>query len=85
MLIARIDGATRYLGAPIGWNPEVECATCQHLAIRDTPTEGGGNVMISAWQPTPADIAAIVAGAPLYLHVWGTSHPPVWIEAGAPP
>lgn len=33
--------------------------------------------MISCWQPTEEERAAIAAGAPVYLHVLGAGHPPV--------
>lgn len=81
MIPKRIEGATRYLGAPRNWNPEQD-GECSHLAIMDVQTEHGGNVMISAWEPTPAEIAALVNGAPLYLQVVGTAHPPVavWVQ-----
>ncbi|WP_440221849.1 hypothetical protein ACQQ2N_12200 [Dokdonella sp. MW10] len=84
MLINRIDGATRYLGAPAGWKPE-DNGECAHLAIVDVEVQGGANVMVSSWQPTPDEIRAIAAGAPIYLHVWGTAHPPVAVAVGPVP
>jgi hypothetical protein len=76
MIPKRIHGATRYLGAPKGWNPETD-GDCSHLAILDT--EG---VMISSWEPTPAELKALNAGACVYLQIVGTGHPPVniWVE-----
>lgn len=84
MLINRIEGATRYLGAPEGWTPEKD-GDCAHLAIVDVKVQGGQNVMVSSWQPTPDEIAAIQAGAPIYLHVWGSMHPPVAVAVGPAP
>jgi hypothetical protein len=78
MLIGRIEGATRYLGAPKDWKPDKD-GTCGHLAIRDIPAESGANVMVSAWMPTPAEVAAIQRGEPVYLYVWGAGHPPVYV------
>lgn len=76
MIPKRIAGATRYLGAPAGWNPE-EDGDCSHLAILDTD-----GVMMSAWEPTPKELAALNAGAPVYLQIRGSAHPPVfiWVE-----
>ena len=77
MLIGRIEGATRYLGAPKDWEPDRDGA-CGHLAIRDVQYDGSdSNVMVSAWQPTPAEVEAIKRGEPIYLHIWGTVHPVV--------
>lgn len=83
MIIARIDAATRVLGAPADWNEERD-GTCGSLAIRDVEI-AGQNVMVSAWQPTPEEIAAIVAGATVRLYVWGSRHPPVSIGVGELP
>ena len=82
MIPKRIDGATRYLGAPQGWEPEKD-GECSHLAILDLQSENGGApVMISAWEPTPAELEALQAGAPVYLQIVGTAHPPVnvWVQ-----
>ena len=75
MLIGRIDGATRYLNAPVGWDPARD-GECGALAIRDVP-HVGGNVMVSAWQPSPDEVRRLQEGQPIYLWVWGTGHPPV--------
>lgn len=80
MLIGRIEGATRYLGAPADWKPD-EDGQCGHLAIRDFTYPGSEqNVMLSAWLPTPAEIEAIQRGEPIYLHIWGTAHPVVGLS-----
>lgn len=75
MIVARIDGCTRTLGAPPGWTPETS-GECVGLPIRD---EVNGDVpcMVSAWEPTPAELAAIAGGAKIYLRVLGGGHPPV--------
>ena len=76
MIPKRIQGATRYLGVPKGWNPDTD-GDCAHLAVLDTD-----GVMISAWEPTPKELEALNAGAPIYLQVVGTAHPPVnvWVQ-----
>jgi hypothetical protein len=82
MIPKRIAGATRYLGAPKGWEPEAD-GDCSHLAIVDVPSANGGSpVMISAWEPTPKELEALNAGQPVYLQVVGSTHPPVmvWVQ-----
>ena len=85
MIPQRINGATRYLGAPKGWEPDKH-GHCGHLAIIDVHPEGETQpVMISAWEPTPGELAALNAGQPVYLQIVGTAHPPVmlWVEVAA--
>ena len=77
MIPQRIEGATRYLGAPMNWNPAD--GSCDHLAIRDEPTEGGSNAMLSVWEPTPEELQKIMEGKPVYLQVLGVQHPPVYV------
>lgn len=78
----RIQGFTRYLGKPLGWTPEQ--GECGNLAIRDEMTTAGP-AMGSAWELLPPEIEAIKAGAPVILWVYGTGHPPVWLQIGEPP
>lgn len=80
MIPARVEGCTRALGAPPGWTPETS-GDCGFLRIRD---EMNGDVpaMVSAWEPTPAELAALNAGEKVYLSVIGAGHPPVWIWVG---
>lgn len=40
--------------------------------------------MTSAWEPTPAELAALNAGGKVYLRVVGTEHPPVMVYALGP-
>jgi len=83
MIPGRIEGATRYLGAPEGWEPETS-GECGHLAIRDQ-TNFDHPSMVSAWLPTPAEIAAIVAGSSIHLSIIGNMHPPVLLFVGPVP
>lgn len=80
MLIARVAGATRVLGRSQGY---------YGLPLRDEfincSVNGPVASMVTAWEPTPDEIARIVAGAPIHLRVLGTSHPPVMLEVGAVP
>lgn len=68
MLINAILGVTRRLGKSQGY---------LGLPIRDIVQDNGVPAMVSSWQPTPAEIALLVAGKPIYLLVEGTAHPPV--------
>jgi hypothetical protein len=73
MIPMRIAGATHYLGAPKGWEPEKD-GPCCHLAVRVVD----GNVWESAWEPTPAELAALNAGGSVLLRVVG-GQPPVML------
>jgi len=83
MIPARIEGCTRALGAPPGWTPETS-GTCVGLPIRDE-VNGDMPCMVSAWEPTPAELAAIQGGAKIMLRVVGTGHPPVCVYVGDVP
>lgn len=74
MIPLRITGATRYLGAPNGWEPEKDGA-CSHLAIRDVK-DGAMLVCESAWEPTPHELDLLNAGGRIVLRVAG-GQPPV--------
>lgn len=85
MIPGRIGQATRYLGAPEGWEPPKDGA-CAHLAIRDVQTGPGDRwAMLSAWEPTPDELKRLMAGALVHLLVSGKVHPPVAIGVGEPP
>ena len=77
MIPARISGCTRVLGAPPGWTPEIS-DDCRGLPIRDE-MNGDLPCMVSAWEPTPAELAAINDGATIKLRVVGSGHPPVMV------
>jgi hypothetical protein len=75
MHIARIIGATRTLGKTQGF---------EGLPIRDEFLHNNGvktHVMISAWQPTPEELADLNAGASVLLSVMGMSAPESTPEA----
>jgi hypothetical protein len=84
MIAGRIPGATRYLGAPVGWKPD-EQGDCAHLAIRDMPINGDVPSMHSVWEPTPDELERLKAGAQIYLIIVGSSHPPVSLSVGSAP
>ena len=81
MLIAAIEGVTRVIGKSQGY---------LGLPLRDevihcTVTGEGTPAMVSAWQPTPDELARLNAGASVHLRVIGIQHPPVMLEVGHPP
>ena len=81
MQIGRVAGATRVLGKSQGY---------MGLPIRDEVincTVGGEGTpcMVTAWHPTPAELEAINAGAPVHVRLIGTGHPPIMVEVGEIP
>lgn len=83
MIPARIENCTVVLGAPPGWTPETS-GPCVGLPIR-REMNGDMPCMVSAWEPTPAELAAIAAGAKIMLRIIGASHPPVALYVGEVP
>lgn len=81
MELGRIEGATRVIGKSQGYIslPLRDVLTNCTVNGPDTPA------METAWFPTPAELAAINAGAPIILRILGTAHPPVYIDTGNPP
>lgn len=79
MMIKCIDGFTRALGAPSDWDGQD--TRCGVLPIRDV-AHPEGNFMVSAWEPTPAEIEALQRGETLKLWVRGSGHPVVAITVG---
>ncbi|WDA11418.1 hypothetical protein [Paracoccus marcusii] len=81
MLIGTIEGVTRIIGKSQGY---------LGLPLRDeliNCTVGGQGTpaMVTAWQPTPDELARLNAGASVHLRVLGTVHPPVMVGVGDPP
>ena len=81
MIIGRIKGATRTLGKSqgyIGLPLRDELINCS-VGGEGTPS------MVTAWEPTPDELERLNAGAPVYLRIIGTMHPPVMLEVGPNP
>ena len=81
MLIGRPEGATRVVGRSQGY---------LGLPILDKeivdPVSGElFNVMTTSWIPTGKEIEAIVAGAPIHVHIFGSTHPPIYLDVGDVP
>lgn len=81
MQIGRISGCTRVLGKSQGY-----LGLPLRDVLLDDPVNGPDTpAMETAWFPTPTEIAAINAGAPVILRVLGHVHPPVMIYTGEAP
>lgn len=70
MIIAMIEGATRICGKSQGY---------LSLPIRDEQTDAG-NIMHSAWEPTPAEIELIRQGGKVIISIIGTSPQPMMVN-----
>jgi hypothetical protein len=80
MQIGMIEGATRIIGKSQGY---------LGLPLRDElincSVDGDGTpAMVTAWIPSPDELARLNAGASVHLRVLGTMHPPVMVEVGQP-
>lgn len=73
MISLAISDTTRRIGKSQGY---------LGLCVRDIVFEDGTPAMMTAWEPTPAELARLNAGAPIYLTLLGTAHPPVLLEVG---
>jgi len=81
MEIGRISGCTRVLGKSQGYYG----LPIRDEVMNDSVTGPNTPVMVTAWFPTPDELAAINAGAPVHLRIVGTSHPPVMMAVGEIP
>lgn len=75
MRALRINGATRELGRAQGYIP----LHVLDIVADDCP------FMVTAWEPTPEELAMLAAGAPVFLWIMGQAHPPVRLEVGEAP
>lgn len=81
MHIGRIEGATRVIGKSQGY---------LGLPLRDEVISCSVNgdetpAMTTAWLPTPEELAALNAGAPVHVRILGTIHPPIMVSVGSAP
>ena len=83
MLIKRIMGADMIFGAPPDWD-KAAMGECAGLPVRNVDTPEG-RFMVSAWEPTPAEVRRIIAGEPVYLWVRGSGHPVVSVTVAGDP
>ncbi len=81
MQVGMISGHTRIIGRSQGYLGLPLRDVLENCAVNGCGTPA----MQSAWFPTPAEIEAIKAGAPVILTVLGVNHPPVRLETGELP
>jgi hypothetical protein len=82
MIVKRIINATRVLGAPTDWEPGKGLVVGLPICDVETPA---GNFMVSAWEPTPEELAALNRGESLKLWIRGFAHPVVSLTVGELP
>lgn len=78
MIVGRIRGTTRVIGKSQGYIG----LPLRDVLLHDTVNGPDTPAMQTAWEPTPAEIAAITEGKPIILTILGTAHPPVSIHVG---
>jgi hypothetical protein len=81
MEIGHITGSTRTVG---------KCQGYLGLPLRDEvvncPVNGPETpAMVTAWFPTPKELAALNAGAPVHVRILGTVPPPMFVSTGDEP
>lgn len=80
MQIGRIEGCTRVVGKSQGY---------LGLPLRDEVIrcKVGGETpsMVTAWHPTPKELEALNAGAPVHVRILGSVPPPMMVEVGEVP
>lgn len=84
MIPGRIENASIMFGAPQGWD-EGRDGLVGVLPVR-VDLEDGHTILRSAWFPTPAELEALLAGAPVILGVVDAGgHPVVQLGVGEAP
>jgi hypothetical protein len=78
MEIRRIPAATRDIGKPQGWDDDVH-GPCASLPVRDEE-HNGVHYMVSAWAPTPEQLAILNEGGSIRLGIAGYVHPVVFMS-----
>lgn len=91
MLIGRIEGATRvvgksqgYLGLPLKDETVTLPAEIRDIVI-DCTVNGETPAMVTAWEPTPEELAKLNAGASVHVRILGNVPPPMMVEVGPVP
>lgn len=84
MLPQRIEGALDSpIGKPADWNAD-KAGECLALHVREQMI-GDYRFMVSAWEPSPGELAALVCGAPVHLGISAKQHPVVQLGVGDVP
>lgn len=69
-----VEGS-RPIGAPKGWDHQLDGPCCVLHVLDHVEVQSGMNVMFSFYKPTPEDIEAFQQGGILRLGISGRSHP----------
>lgn len=81
MQIGRVKGTTRVIGKTQGY-----LGLPLRDEVIDCPVNGAGTPsMVTAWIPTPKELEALNAGAPVHVRILGVAHPPLMVTVGEPP
>lgn len=75
MLNKHIPGAVRSVGKSQGYIP---------ISVR-YDNQDGYPIVTTAWEPTPEEIAAIVAGGSIFIAIIAEKQPPLQLWIGEPP
>lgn len=81
MISRRIQGANQQLGAPKDWRKDDPTITALH--VRVTQLTETVQVYASAWEPTPAELAALNRGGSIILNIVG-GQPPISLHVEDP-
>lgn len=81
MLIGHVEGATRVIGKSQGYLGLPVRDELIHCSVGGEATPS----MVTSWQPTPDELAALLAGAPVHVRLIGSAHPPIMVGVGAEP
>lgn len=83
MMPTMIENVTRVIGAPQNWQ-EGEHGRCLGLPVRLEMRDGIA-FMVSAWRPSPDELAALIDGATVHLAISAPQHPVVQMGVGPVP
>lgn len=83
MMPAKIEGESRPIGKPKGWD-QAKDGHCATLHVRDQQI-GGLAFMISAWEAGPLEPGYLLAGANVHLGISAPIHPVVNMGVGPVP
>jgi len=81
MQIGMIPGHTRIIGKSQGYLG----LPLRDELINESVNGEGTPSMVTAWLPTPKELAALNAGAAIHVRLIGTAHPPIMVEVGEAP
>lgn len=75
MMVAVIEGCDQIIGKEQGF---------KGLPVRMGEFDGHPG-MTTAWEPSPAELQLLLAGAKIHITLLGTAHPPISVGIGPVP